>query len=105
VAPNLLGRDFTAVVLDLFSRRVVGWAMADHLGHDLALAALDMAIARRRPRPGLVHHSDRGVQGGFKRSSQHLDGGGCDEHSKAAFGSVWTAPIVVTRSTACRGTG
>ncbi len=86
VAPNLLGRDFTAgapgrvwpadltyiwtvegwlylaVVLDLFSRRVVGWAMADHLGHELALAALDMAIARERPEPGLVHHSDRGVQ-------------------------------------------
>ena len=86
VAPNLLGRDFAAaapdrvwladltyiwtaegwlylaVVLDLFSRRVVGWAMADHLGHELALAALDMAIARRRPAAGLVHHSDRGVQ-------------------------------------------
>jgi putative transposase len=46
------------VVLDLFSRRVVGWAMADHLGHELALAALDMAIARGRPEPGLVHHSD-----------------------------------------------
>src|ERR687894_215988 len=53
---------YLAVVLDLFSRRVVGWAMADHLGHELALAALDMAIARRRPAAGLVHHSDRGVQ-------------------------------------------
>ena len=86
VAPNLLGRDFTAsapgrvwladltyiraaegwlylaVVLDLFSRRVVGWAMAARLGHELALAALDMAIARERPAPGLLHHSDRGVQ-------------------------------------------
>ncbi|MBD0274443.1 MAG: IS3 family transposase, partial [Acetobacteraceae bacterium] len=53
---------FLAAILDLFSRRVVGWAMADHLGHELALAALDMAIARRRPAPGLVHHSDRGVR-------------------------------------------
>ena len=53
---------YLAVVLDLFSRRVVGWAMADHLGHELALAALDMAIARQRPAPGLIHHSDRGVQ-------------------------------------------
>ena len=53
---------YLAVVLDLFSRRVVGWAMAEHLGHELALAALDMAIARRRPAAGLVHHSDRGVQ-------------------------------------------
>ena len=50
------------MVLDLYTRRVVGWAMADHLGHELALAALDMAIARERPEPGLVHHSDRGVQ-------------------------------------------
>ena len=86
VAPNLLQRNFTAmapdriwladltdiwteeswlylaVVLDLFTRRVVGWAMTDHLGHELALTALDMAIARCRPAPGLVHHSDRGVQ-------------------------------------------
>ena len=61
-----------AVVLDLFSRRAIGWAMADHLGHELALAALDMAIARERPEPGLVHHSDRGVQLGFNWSSQHL---------------------------------
>jgi transposase InsO family protein len=53
---------YLAVVLDLFSRRVVGWAMTDHLGHELALAALDMAIARQRPAPGLTHHSDRGVQ-------------------------------------------
>ena len=111
VAPNLLGRDFTAavapdrvwladltyiwtaegwlylaVVLDLFSRRVVGWAMADHLGHELALAALDMAIARRRPAPGLVRHSDRGVQGGFSWLSQRLGGGGCDGCPEAAFG-------------------
>ena len=50
------------MVLDLFSRRVVGWAMENHLGHELALAALDMAIARQRPAPGLTHHSDRGVQ-------------------------------------------
>jgi putative transposase len=46
----------------MFSRRVVGWAMADHLGHELALPALDMAIVRQRPTPGLIHHSIRGVQ-------------------------------------------
>jgi len=40
------------------------------------------------------------VLGGFKWSSQHLDEGGCDEHSKAAFGSIWAGTIVVTRSTA-----
>ena len=62
---------YLAVVLDAFSRRVVGWAMASHLRAELAVAALDMAIADRRPAPdSLIHHSDRGVQGGFKRSSQ-----------------------------------
>ena len=72
---------YLAVVLDLYTRRVVGWAprgqeaasaartgsslpamMADHLRHELTLAALDMAIVRQRPAPGLVHHADRGVQ-------------------------------------------
>lgn len=88
VAENLLGRDFAAgepdakweadltyvptdegwlyvaAVIDLCSRRVVGWAMADHLRASLCTEALDMALARRKPPPGrrLVHHSDRGVQ-------------------------------------------
>jgi transposase InsO family protein len=54
---------FLALVLDAFSRRVIGWAMADHLKASLAMAALQMALAVRRPRAGsLVHHSDRGVQ-------------------------------------------
>jgi transposase InsO family protein len=43
-------------------RQVVGWAMADHLRTDLVRAALDMAVGRRRPAPGLLHHSDRGSQ-------------------------------------------
>ncbi len=86
VAPNLLDRNFTpaapnqvwladitdvptdegwlylAVVLDLFSRKVVGWAMRDHLRTELPLAALTMAIQRQRPAPGLLPHSDRGSQ-------------------------------------------
>ncbi|MBE9552833.1 MAG: IS3 family transposase, partial [Proteobacteria bacterium] len=54
---------YLAVILDTFSRRVVGWAMADHLRAELALAALEMALAGRDVAPGgLVHHSDRGVQ-------------------------------------------
>jgi len=51
-----------AAVLDCFSRRVVGWAMAPHLRTELVADALDMAIARRRPQAGLVHHSDQGSQ-------------------------------------------
>ena len=85
-APDLIGRDFTAsaphlrwtadityvpthqgwlyvaVVLDLFSRRIVGWAMADHMRTELVTDALAMAITARRPRPGLVHHSGKGSQ-------------------------------------------
>jgi transposase InsO family protein len=54
---------YLAVVLDAWSRRVVGWALADHLQASLALAALEMALAARSVAPGeLVHHSDRGVQ-------------------------------------------
>lgn len=86
VAPNLVVQDFTAdgpnrkwgadisciwtaegwlylaVVLDLFSRRVVGWATSDRLKRDLAVEALRRAMVARSPAPGLVHHSDRGSQ-------------------------------------------
>jgi putative transposase len=53
---------YLAVVLDAYSRRVVGWALGRTLEAELALAALRMAVMQRRPGPGLVHHSDRGVQ-------------------------------------------
>jgi putative transposase len=54
---------YLAIVLDAFSRKAIGWAMETHLQASLAIAALEMAIAARRPRRGsLVHHSDRGVQ-------------------------------------------
>jgi len=60
--PTWQGFLYVAVVLDAFSRRVVGWSMAGHLRTELILDALDMAIARRRPGEGLIHHSDRGTQ-------------------------------------------
>jgi transposase InsO family protein len=53
---------YLAVILDAFSRRVIGWALAGRLEAELALAALEMALEQRRPAVGLVHHSDRGVQ-------------------------------------------
>ncbi len=53
---------YLAVILDAFSRRVIGWALDCTLEAALTLEALRMALARRRPAPGLVHHSDRGVQ-------------------------------------------
>ena len=85
-APNLLARDFRiqapdqvwvgdityvptwegwlylAILVDAYSRRVVGWAMADHLRTELALEALHLALTSRRPGPGLIHHTDRGCQ-------------------------------------------
>jgi putative transposase len=60
--PTEQGWLYLAVVMDLCSRRIVGWAMADHLRADLTCDALHMAIERRRPGPNLLHHSDRGVQ-------------------------------------------
>jgi transposase InsO family protein len=86
VAPNVLARDFSvtapnvawvgditylpvgggwaylAVLIDLYSRKVVGWALDEHMRTELCLAALDRAVAVRRPPVGLVHHSDRGSQ-------------------------------------------
>ena len=53
---------YLAFILDVCSRRVVGWSMATHLRTEIVVDALQMAIARRKPAPGLVHHSDRGVQ-------------------------------------------
>ena len=86
IAPNLLNRDFIAekanqkwagdisyiwtaegwlylaVMLDLQSRRVIGWAVSNRLKRDLAIRALDMAVALRQPMPGCIHHTDRGSQ-------------------------------------------
>jgi putative transposase len=53
---------YLAVVLDAFSRRVIGWALGRTLESELAVTALRMALGERKPQPGLVHHSDRGVQ-------------------------------------------
>jgi putative transposase len=63
---------YLAVVLDAFSRRCIGWQLARHLHVDLTLAALEMALATRRVFPGLVHHSDRGVQYAAQRYTDLL---------------------------------
>jgi transposase InsO family protein len=67
---------YLAAILDLFSRRVVGWSMDSCLDRTLALDALAMALKTRRPQPGLLHHSDRGVQyASLDYQSQLRDGG------------------------------
>jgi len=69
--PTTEGFLYLAVVLDVFSRRIVGWAMSSHLYTELMLRALDMALQQRR-HEGVILHSDQGAQDGFNRSSQHL---------------------------------
>ena len=69
--PTWSGFLYLAVVVDAWSRRVVGWSMETHLRTDLVLQALNMALQQRKP-DSVIHHSDQGTQGGFKRSSQHL---------------------------------
>lgn len=100
IAPNLIARDFTApapnrvwladityiptaegwlylaAVMDLFSRKIVGWAMRDHMQVELASAALTMAINQQRPQDGLIHHSDRGVQYASRPYRNALTGAG-----------------------------
>jgi putative transposase len=63
---------YLAVVIDLFSRRVIGWSMQSRITSDLVLDALLMAVWRRKPMSNVLVHSDQGSQGGFNRPSQHF---------------------------------
>jgi len=65
---------YLAGVLDLYSRRLTGWAMSEHIDTELILAAWDMAVAQRQPPPGLLFHSDRGVQYASHDYRQALQG-------------------------------
>jgi putative transposase len=99
-SPDLIGRDFTApapgrrlvgditylrtgegwlylaTVIDLATKMVTGWQLAERMRTSLVADALAMAITHGHIQPGALFHSDRGAQGGFNRSSQHLDHGG-----------------------------
>ena len=70
---------YLATVLDLATRMVVGWQLAAHMRTTLVTDALQMAIDGGHVAPDAIFHSDRGTQGGFKRSSQHPDQQGCDD--------------------------
>ena len=84
---------YLAVVVDLFSRRVVGWATADHMRTELVLEALQMAIDERHPGQGIIYHSDRGSQYASDASQQLLD-----EHgmlcSMSRKGDCWDNAVV-----------
>ena len=62
--PTWTGFGYLATVLDVFSRRIVGWSYATHMRTELIVDAIDMAIETRRPPRGLIHHSDQGSQYG-----------------------------------------
>jgi hypothetical protein len=76
-----------AAVQDAHSRQIVGWSMATHMRATLVVDALKMAVHRRRPEPGLIHHSGQGGQGGFNRLSQRSIERSCDGREEAGFGS------------------
>jgi len=65
---------YVAFVIDVFARRIVGWRVSTSMKTDFVLDSLEQALYARQPHRtgGLIHHSDRGSQGGFIRSSQHL---------------------------------
>ncbi|GGL71562.1 hypothetical protein GCM10011392_27710 [Wenxinia marina] len=63
---------YVAFVIDAFARRIVGWRVSRTAHAGFVLDALEQAVHQRQPGAGLVHHSDRGSQGGLNRSSQHL---------------------------------
>lgn len=117
VAPNILNRKFTiaipnkvwvtdisylwtlegwlyiAAVLDLFSRRIVGWAMANHMKEVLVQDALLMALTRRQPPSGLLHHSDRGVQYAAQNYQQELKDAGITV-SMSRKGNCWDNAVM-----------
>jgi putative transposase len=117
VAPNVLERDFSpdkpnstwatdityvwtgegwlylAVVLDLFSRLVVGWSMSEHIDTKLVLGALEMALEGRQPPQGLIHHSDRGSQYASAEYRQALASRGI-QCSMSRKGNCWDNAVV-----------
>ena len=74
---------YLAAVQDAYSRAIVGWSMAEHMRKELVIDALQMAVARRRPEPGLIHHSDQGSQTRFNRSSSRA--------RRTASATAWSA--------------
>ena len=117
IAPNRLGQNFAAgrpnqvwladityvptgegwlylaAVLDLFTRKIVGWAMREHMQAELTIAALTMAIQRQKPPPGVIHHSDRGSQYAAAGYRKVLDAAGMIQ-SMSRKGNCWdNAPM------------
>ena len=103
---TLVGWVYLAAIVDLFSRRVVGWAMSDSNDTTLALAALDRALLLRQPAPGLIHHSDRGSPYGSDDYIARLDAAGITR-SMSRKGDCWDNAVAEslfsTLEFECRG--
>ena len=84
---------YVAAILDAWSRRVVGYAISRSIDARLTIAALNAAVRSRAPPAGCVHHSDRGSQGGFKRSSQHRFCCTYSSHSSSASAGVFQPSV------------
>lgn len=93
---------YVAFVIDVFARRIVGWRASSSARTDFVLDALEQALYARRPvgPDRLVHHSDRGVQGEFNQSSQHVLSGGVDEGKEVEVGSIVAIQAALARKAA-----
>jgi putative transposase len=97
--PTASGWLYLAVVIDLCSRRIVGWALADHLRASLVTEALKQATQTRQPEPGLIFHSDRGSQYGSRLFREHLDKLGVLQSMSARanpYHNAWTESFIGT---------
>ncbi|TFI01320.1 hypothetical protein E4P33_07100 [Kocuria rhizophila] len=101
------GKLYLCAIKDVFSGRIVGYSMSDRMKACLAVNALDNAVSQRRDAAGCIVHSDRGSQGGFNWSSQHLDrevsDGSSSAGSRSGGATEASVPWASEVPTACRG--
>ena len=94
--PTMSGFLYLAVVLDVFSHRIVGWSMANHLRTELIVDALDMVVSQRRPKD-VIHHSDQGCQPGITSPMQpqtHPDSDRSGDALEYCSGYVTSVPLI-----------
>jgi len=94
------GMVYVAFIIDVFARKIVGWRVSTSMTTSFVLDALNQAICQRGPAEGggLIHHSDRGSQGGLNRSSQHPFEGGCDGKRQAKIRALHESGAALTRA-------
>jgi len=94
--PMRRGFLYLVAIMDWATRKVLAWRLSNTMDVGFCVMALEEALTRFGSPE--IFNTDQGSQGGFNRSSQHPNKGGCDGHSEAAVGSMWTTAIVVTWS-------